>query len=350
MADEEDFEDVDLGTVEVGAPVIKTAVRGSASLIKAYAACPAQAYARITRQPETKGFGLVNGIAAHGALEEFALKRDIDPLVVYERIIAFEAERNKIALGTAEVEEAKLDGIRCISAGVRILNHVRPDGKTLRETLNPEYIERKFTFTRNGRTYVGKMDLVPFLDNGDYLVCDWKTGKTIPNQYELDTDVQFDFYTLGPYLDDQVGSLTRGKIPERLVWLHLRGRSKEMTGGANPRRKSVKDTKDPKNIEYDFPTRRTLAQVEYQFDHKIEPIMEQMENGRWWRNEGEHCLYMCSYFDKSNPDKTKWKCGAKLPCDTNRIIPAVKADPKEISLLDPQTLEQSKSATLKPYS
>ena len=313
--EEVDLFDVDETTKEVIRPVnsepdanLAKQIKGSVSLIKAYEQCPAQAYGRITRQYQEKGVALVNGIAVHEALEKY-IKDDVDPQAYYMRALQFEAEKNKVSLIGRDGDEAKKVGAECVGAAVGILNHQGKTGIPLKDRMDKDLVEKGFTIFRNGRKYVGKMDFVMFTGPEQYVIGDWKTGKNAPDPYELNTDLQFSMYAYAAMHDESMK--TYGIWAERGVYMHLRGVSTEFDKNG----KRVPKTRTKKPLQYDFPTNRTQVQVEEDFLTRIEPVMQDMEDGRWRRTKGKPCSW-CSYFDKE-----RVRCTVEIPQDA--LLPRV---------------------------
>lgn len=293
--------------------------RGSASLLKDYQKCGARAYARITKQPGIKSIKLFNGSAVHSALEMY-VKEQSDPMKVYETELIKAAEENKISLGTTEAAEARQVGILCVASGVAILNTPSKAGVPLWKRLDPQYVEKYFIITRNGRKYSGKIDLVAFQeDPSKYVVTDFKTGGHAPDQYTLDNDIQFDMYPYALY-HDKACTKTYGTWAQREVYLHLRGQVQEKDVKTGRRLSLAQREKLPpmtrKPLKYDFPTQRTLAQVEEKFENVLEPIMIQMENNVFIRNfEPSYGCQSCEYFKPDPLDKKMGKCGVDMPYD-----------------------------------
>lgn len=320
-------------------------IRGSASLIKAYQTCPAQAYGRITRQKQSKTLALVNGIAVHSGLESYAREDGQDPQVVYADTLKLEAERNEVSLTGDTVAKAKTVGQECIGAGMAILDSTRGSTIPLKKRIDKNLIEVGFTFTRNGFLYVGKMDFMVFrpVQMIQYSVCDWKTGKNPPKgkqvgeYYELDKDIQFTLYSEGAVQDEHLKRLTTGVYPQWSVYLHLRGATQEWdekTGKRLPKN-SKKLTKP---LQYEWPTKRDKEENDWQFATIIEPEMQNMTDGRWSRRPGRACDN-CGFFNKR-----KLRCEVEIPADADL------KNKTQISLIDHAELTASRAAKLHPYS
>ena len=332
---EDELEDEEPSNPNVGI------IKGSASLIADYQACPAKAFGRITRQEQPKGFALVNGIAIHEALEKF-IKEEADPIKTYESTLRYEAERNKVALDDAAAAEGHRVGLFCIGAGVEILKYRRADGKMLYQTMDPDYVERGFSFVRNGRTYRGKIDFVAFQKNGGYVIGDWKSGKNAPSTFKLKTNIQFSMYDYALHVDPD--KRTNGKWMTYGTYVHLRGQSEERDKSG--RRKPVKNSK-PENVNFSLRVNRTPEQVESHFVDVIEPVMSAMEQGVWFRNYPDPCSW-CGFYNKVTES-----CNAKLPHETDqyRIKPDAEQQVKQLPdaplLIDTKAVPKGK---LKPYN
>ena len=191
---------------------------------------------------------------------------------------------------------------------------------------------------------------------GQQMIPTHNTGKMLPvkttpdgkvNNFILDNDIQFDMYDWATFSDPSM-TMTFGIWPSRSVWVHLRGQAQEFHPSG--KRKALKDCKLPP--KYDFPRVSTPESVEHRFQTVIEPAMRNMHEGRWSRNPGEHCMNICSYYDKD-----KRRCGAEIPLDGGeqrfKIRPTTEQLVNQIDLiplLATEDFEKSKQATLKPYT
>ena len=279
----------------------KASIRYSISLIKDYQKCPAKAYARITRQPGSKSLALVNGIAVHGAMEMF-LKEERDAVSEFHRQFDYEAEKNDIPAKGDDAEKKRAEGEKMAACGQELLSKPTGDGTPFNRTVDPSLVESFFNIEREGRLFVGKFDLIHFRNREEkrYAVIDFKTNKTVPNQFELDSDTQFSMYAWAAANDPKLP--TYGTYPEQNTWLHLRGKNiaKDENG------KTILKVKD-KVWQYSFPTPRTEQSVEDDFKYTIMPVVEAIERGEWRRDKGEACAW-CPYFDF-----VKKRCGAEIP-------------------------------------
>jgi CRISPR/Cas system-associated exonuclease Cas4 (RecB family) len=92
-------------------------------------------------------------------------------------------------------------------------------------TINPNVraVEREFTIPFNGIEIVGKIDKEEGLSNGGYSVVDYKSGGKEPDAWFLDHNLQFTTYAWA-------GKILYDKLPDKLVWHHLRtGKQLETT-------------------------------------------------------------------------------------------------------------------------
>jgi len=301
--DEESFDISDLDIAPDGKVVAATQnetgvkpSRYSATLITQYQKCPASAYGRITKQPENKSLALVNGIALHESIEGYIKRRD-DMGDSYKKSFTENAEKNHLNLADPSLG---FDKVKTDAQAMIINAKANLDLDGFVDRINPDLCEVGFTFERNGRTYVGKMDLVFFAPDGSFSIIDAKSSKTAPAQEVLNRDLQFSIYHAGAKLDTTLP--TFGKWARNGVWWHLRGKNvaKDETG------KTTRKVAD-KKYQYFFPTNRTEDDVEAQFAYSIEPVAEAMESGVWYRNEKDHCGW-CGYYDKD-----KKRCRVELP-------------------------------------
>lgn len=307
--DDVDLADVDLSTGEYvpgglfvpEKPKPTPGIRFSATLIKAYQRCPASAYGKMTRQPETKGLPLVNGIAVHGGLEMF-LRDERDAVQEFNRQFKFEAEKNSISITSDDAEKKRQEGEKMVASGQTLLSAPNKEGVPFNQRVDKNLIESFFSIERDGRLFVGKFDLIHFTDRDlqRYSVIDYKTNKTMPGKFELDSDIQFSMYAWAAANDPTMP--TYGVFPETNTWLHLRGKNiaKDENG------KTVLKVKD-KKWQFSFPTIRTPESVEQDFQETIIPIAEAIENNEWRRDKGDHCSW-CGFFDRTNQ-----RCGVDLP-------------------------------------
>lgn len=297
-----------------------TGVWYSASLISDYQDCPAKAYGRITKQKILNpGVSLIKGSGIHQGIEVF-LKERKDPIKAYNDYLQSECEKQ----GLVMPESDRLEGEFLVAVAHAYLSNPK-----ILDRVEPDLVERKFRIARNGRLYVGKMDLLIFddlLERLAYTIVDWKSGKYAPakydiklpgSSYELNTDLQFTMYPWAAYHDMNLP--THGLWASNEVYFHLRG--KDITVyPINPKTgKQIK--KDvPKRSKYDFTTVRTPEFVEQVFQDTIEPVCQDIEDGRFRRNRSDSCYY-CNFFRKDVQ-----KCGVELPGEGT-------GDTKQISLL-----------------
>lgn len=285
-------------------------VRGSASLVSDYQVCPAKAYGRITRQvQQSKGIALVQGIAIHTTLEKYITERS-NPADVLSKTLALEAERGGISLENDDGVKAFEVSNLCVDNGIKFLNHVRPDGSRFVDHIDPEYVEKGFSLRRNGKLYVGKIDLLYYDDAGS-IVLDWKSGKTAPTAFKMQENLQFSIYAWAAASDPEL-TKTYGQLPKKGVYVHLRGQNTEKS--VDGRRLPISRKTDPARIQYSFTTERTHEQIDRHFADTIDPVMDQIAEKRFYRNVGDACSW-CNYFDK-----TKERCTVELPNDLPKVL------------------------------
>lgn len=314
----------------------------SVSLIKAYQECPAQAYGRITRQPQNKGVALVNGIAVHEGLEKLVTERK-DPKKTFDSVFRYEAEKNGILMTDKDVTSSYASGGICIDNALseNLLGKPMSDGRKFYEHIDPNLTEKLFVVFRNGWRWSGKMDFMHRNPEGELSIQDYKTGKMAPSPYDLKHDIQFSVYPWAAQLDEKFS--TYGEWAKRSVWLHLRGKTIEKTDtGATSRKKGAKK-------QFAFSTTRTPEEVEQHFVETIDPIVEAMAEGKW-RRDRKSCSW-CSFFDKD-----KQQCRVEIPLDgKGRLERAgdeqakVKAQ-NALPLFSEGQLAESTNGKLKPYA
>jgi hypothetical protein len=259
---------------------------------------------------------------------EHWFKERKDPVAGYNAYFKTECEKQGLDWKLPKNEEVRLEGERMTAA---TWERFKSPGFLAR--LDPDLVEAKFYFMRDGRMFTGYLDLIYFRDENRYDFVDLKTGKHPPkgefkadglfHSFELDSDIQFNLYPYATY--HSLDLKTHGIWPEKGVWFHTRGKNigkeevkrKDGTIGIQTAKKEAN-----KIWQFDFPTRPTIESVEQIFRDTIDPVCQDIEDGRWKRNRTDFCSY-CNYFDKK-----KEQCGAQLPCDGT----AERAG--QISLLD----------------
>jgi len=287
-----EFEDVDIAPkIEEPGKQTSSGIRFSVSLIKDYRTCGAKAYGRINKLPQTKSIALVKGSSVHTSIES-GIKNEKPPIDYFREAIRAEADANEISLDNEAGQEAIAECEKMLGSAWTILSHQGADGKPFYEKIDKGLVENFFRIERDGRTYVGKFDLMHFETPEDYSILDWKTNRNSPNETTLSQDLQFSMYAWAA--KNAKDLKTFGKFPKRLVWLHLRG-------------KNIGTRSKPK-YQYSFPTPRTEEQVEQQFLDVVEPAAKAIERGEWYKPvDGEPCTY-CGFWDKN-----KKRCTIELP-------------------------------------
>ena len=193
----------------------------SPSSLNCFEKCPKQYWFRyVEKRPvDTEGIEAFVGKRVHEVLErlyQFAAEGMVPSL---ERVLyryhanfekAFDAERIRIARAGTDVDLYRRNGSRCLENYYR--THYPFDAD---ETIG---IERKIGFALGGDPKYklrGIIDRVARTREGVLEIHDFKTGRRIPKQDELDRDRQLGLYELG--LRDELGETG----PIRLVWHYL---------------------------------------------------------------------------------------------------------------------------------
>ncbi len=193
----------------------------SPSSLSCFEKCPKQYWFRyVEKLPvDTEGIEAFVGKRVHEVLErlyQFALEGLVPSL---ERVLyryhanfeaAFDADRIRIARAGTDIELYRRNGSRCLENYYR--RHYPFDAD---ETIG---IERKIGFRLGGDPAYrlrGIIDRVVRRRDGTLEIHDFKTGRRVPKQEELDRDRQLGLYELG--LRDELGE----SGPVRLVWHYL---------------------------------------------------------------------------------------------------------------------------------
>lgn len=81
---------------------------------------------------------------------------------------------------------------------------------------NPLALEKEFTIPIAGTNLIGKIDKIEIDDSdGEYIVTDFKSGKTKPQEFDLRHNLQLTAYYWACFE-------LYGKYPKKLIWHHLR--------------------------------------------------------------------------------------------------------------------------------
>lgn len=176
-------------------------------------ACPYAAFLRYEhalKGPTTPWLAL--GSAVHHALEKthkegpFALKRAVNLFVdEFQRIIA----DDEVFIGYPQLVKLRNEGIEMLE---------RYDGQIKNGTIkdNPLALETEFSIPIAGTKLVGKIDKTEIDDSdGEYIVTDYKTGKTKPNEWDLRNNLQLTAYYWATFE-------IYGRYPKKLIWHHMR--------------------------------------------------------------------------------------------------------------------------------
>jgi len=231
---------VDIVTGEVIDPKEYRGVWYSASLLEDMAQCPAKAYGRITKQKQMNpGLALINGIAVHYGMERW-LKDRKDPIKTYNDTYKLEAEKQGVNWKSDEAEEKRREGEKMLAATWAQYKDPR-----FLERVDPKLVEPKFRVMRDGRMFVGKLDLLFFKEPGRYNYVDFKSSKNPPSQWELDNDIQFNLYPWASFYSDELptnesgpstasGSTCAARISPRAMTARLSASRTVRSGATTP--------------------------------------------------------------------------------------------------------------------
>jgi len=193
----------------------------SPSSLGCFEKCPRQYYFRyIEKVPvETEGIEAFVGKRVHEVLERlyrFVLE---DQVPSFERVVYryhqifqehYDAARVRIVREGMEVEDYRADGVRCLENYYR--RHYPFDAD---QTLGLEQ-RIHFRLDTEGRYAVrGIIDRLVRTREGTLEIHDFKTGRRVPRQADLDRDRQLGLYELG--IREQLGE----EGPVRLVWHYV---------------------------------------------------------------------------------------------------------------------------------
>ncbi len=191
------------------------AMRLSYSAISAYQSCPLQYRFRyVDRLPSKPSAALEFGSALHKALHElYAKDRSLDDTRallwrIWEstEVLKNETEpRYSLAAAVSTIENFYVENFK-------------QDGKPF---VIPHALEEWFEIGLDGHQLVGRIDRIDTLEDGNHEIIDYKTGKRLPSQADLDKDLQLSIYYWAAH--DTMKDIN----PERLKLYFLRPDSNE---------------------------------------------------------------------------------------------------------------------------
>ena len=190
-------------------------MRLSYSAISTYQSCPLQYRFRyIDRLPSRPSAALEFGSALHKALHEL-----YDKNRSLEQLNEFLAQR----WGATEVLQEAVEPRYSLAVAVSTMENFyrenfKEDGTPL---IVPHALEEWFEIALDGHVLVGRIDRIDTLENGNHEIIDYKTGKRLPSQEDLDKDLQLSIYYWAAH--EAMGGIN----PERLKFYFLRPDSNE---------------------------------------------------------------------------------------------------------------------------
>ena len=232
----------------------------SHSRLATFEDCPKRfEYRYVLKIPtDTEGIEAFVGKRVHEVLERLYKAADRDQVPSLEKVIyryhrlfeeGFEADRVRIVREETPVEFYQQMGERCLTGYYR--RHYPFDGD---ETLG---IEQRVTFSLDEKReyrFQGIIDRIVRARDGAIEIHDYKTGRRVPTQKQLDEDRQLALYQIG--LADRYPDQ-----PMRLVWHYLQ-QDRKLTSTRTPEQLRIlsEDTMsvvDRINTETEFKPRRS---------------------------------------------------------------------------------------------
>lgn len=176
-------------------------------------ACPYAAWLRYEhalKSPTTPWLTL--GTAVHTALER--THTDLGPFSLSNAIDTFKSEYARI-LEEEEVFISYPQLVKLRNEGVEMLE--RYDAQIQAGTIkdNPLALETEFEIPIAGTKLVGKIDKLEIDEDGEYIVTDFKTGKSKPEAWDLRHNLQLTTYYWAVFE-------LKGRYPKKVVWHHMR--------------------------------------------------------------------------------------------------------------------------------
>jgi putative RecB family exonuclease len=173
--------------------ILDGAMQISYTRINTYQRCPHKyQLAYVERIPVAKRGELLLGSAVHGALKFMHDPRPPQLPSQEEVIGEFCRLWREYQESLPEKEHAAL-----FESGVDMLRRYHERESVCREPRFTASVERLFTLPlENSNRITGRIDRVDVLDNGIIEVLDYKTGRTMPTQVEVDNDLQLAIYQM----------------------------------------------------------------------------------------------------------------------------------------------------------
>jgi hypothetical protein len=181
-------------------------------------ACPYAAFLRY--QGGIKGpssIHLVLGSALHFALEQChsinEWELELATNIFKEELIRL-VWAEEVPVGWPDIKKKEAEGIKMLE-----LHDKQILGGTI--PARPAAVEQEFRLQFESLEIVGKIDRVDW-EGDDLIISDYKSGQKEPIQWSLDHNLQFTAYSWA-------SQTLYGRIPDRLVWWHLRNGKRLVT-------------------------------------------------------------------------------------------------------------------------
>jgi hypothetical protein len=274
----------------------------SHSFIRKYTTCSASAFFQKMKAPKKPIYALERGIVIHEALEAFEVYQK-DPLKVADELWKLRV-LDKYSQFRAS-DRDKVDG-KGYEETMLMISDWLYENRAIFESGNvkPEDVEVEFDLpvtihTAGGdfkRRFLGKLDLVLWNKaRTDYMIFDYKSSASAPNEDELADDVQFTLY-------QWAATQMFGKPPHQMNYYLLKG--KHICKGSRFTDDKGKHPRKPECLQYAFPVPlRTERQIADYFQNYVAPGIINYEAGVVSK-EGKADPQMCH------------RCEFKEFCDT----------------------------------